>query len=332
MSHLALVEIVERDGQVRQGHPVSAWPLTVGRALDNDIVVSDPHVAAHHLRIEAGDAGLVLHVGESRNGASLGRTRLAAGASLPLPETGEAPTISLGRTRLRLRLPGHALAPELPLVAPARLRRGLPLALAALVVVAGLLFSTWLDADPDQFVRNAAGMGLGAAIFAALWCGGWGLVSRIFTRHAQLGWHIRVFVLASLAYMVAQTLPVWLAFMFDWPWIADFGFVAVYLVAGAALYYHLLAVEPQRPRLMRAVGAVAAVGGIVLALWFNHQRSDRLGSDLYMSHLLPPALRFAKTVPVEDYVAGLAALQAELDRKAKEPPRGGGGGGEADEE
>jgi hypothetical protein len=118
--------------------------------------------------------------------------------------------------------------------------------------------------------------------------------------------------------------------MFDWPWIADYGFVAVYLVAGAALYYHLLAVEPQRPRLMRAVGAAAALGGIALALWFNHQRSDRLGSDLYMSHLLPPALRLAKTVPVDQYVEGLAGLQAELDRKAKEPPRGDGG--ELDEE
>lgn len=331
MTPLAFVEIVERDGQVRQGFPVTGWPLSIGRALDNDIVVSDPHVAAHHLRIEAGEAGLTLHVGESRNGASLGRTRLAGGASLPLPATGEPPTIVLGRTRLRLRLPGHALAPELPLVAPARLRRGLPLLLAALVVVGALLFSTWLDADPDQFIRNAAGMGLGAVIFAALWCGAWALVSRIFTRHAQLGWHIRVFLFASLAYLVAETLPVWLAFMFDWPWIADFGFVGVYLVAGTALYYHLMAVEPQRPRLMRAVGAAAALGGIALALWFNQQRSDRLGSELYMSHLLPPALRFAKPMPVADYVAGLATLRAELDRKAKEPPRGGGGG-DGDEE
>ena len=322
---LALVEIVERDGHVRQSHAVSAWPLRVGRALDNDIVLSDPHVAAHHLRIEPGDAGLTLEVGDTGNGVWLDKRRLRGGERTPLTETGEPLLINLGRTRLRLRLPGHALAPELPLVAPERLRRWAPLALATLVLALGMLFSVWLDADPDDFVRNAAGMAMGALIFAALWCGGWALLSRIFTRQAQLAWHVRVLVFASLAYLVVEALPVWLSFMFDWPWIADFGFVAVYVVAGMALYYHLLAVEPARPKLMRAVGALAAVAGIGMALWFNHQRSDRFGEDLYMSHLLPPALRLARPMPVDTFIGKLAPLQAELDRKAKEPPRGEGG-------
>lgn len=325
MSTLALIEVLERDGQVRQSHPVSAWPMRVGRALDNDLVISDPHVAAHHLRLEPGDAGIAVQVGETGNGAWLDRRRLRGGERVALGAAGEPPLITIGRTRLRLRLPQHALAPELPLVAPARLRSWLPLAIAALALLLGLLFATWLDADPENFVRSAAGVAMGALIFAALWCGGWALVSRIFTRHAQLGWHVRVLVFASLAYLVVETVPVWLSFMFDWTWIADFGFVAVYLVAGTALYYHLLAVEPARPKLMRAVGALAAIAGIGLALWFNHQRGDRFGEDLYMSHLLPPAFRFARPMPVDAFVGTLAPLQAELDRKAKEPPRGGGG-------
>lgn len=322
MSPLALIEVLERDGQVRQSHPVPAWPLRIGRALDNDLVISDPHVAAHHLRIDAGDSGLALQVGETGNGASIDRRRLRGGERATLAEAGEPPLITLGRTRLRLRLPGHALAPELPLVVPARLGSWLPLAVAAVALMLGLLFATWLDADPDTFARSAAGMAMGALIFAALWCGGWALVSRIFTRQAQLGWHVRVLVFASLAYLVVETAPVWLSFMFDWPWIADYGFVAVYVVAGTALYYHLLAVEPARPRLMRAVGVLAAVAGIGLALWFNHQRSDRFGEDLYMSHLLPPAFRLARPMPVDRFIGTLAPLQAELDRKAKEPPRG----------
>src|SRR4030095_2492866 len=45
---VALIEIVERDGRVRQQLDVRGWPLSIGRALDRDLVLDDPHVAAEH--------------------------------------------------------------------------------------------------------------------------------------------------------------------------------------------------------------------------------------------------------------------------------------------
>ena len=49
---LALVEAVDRDGLVRQAWRIEQWPVTIGRALDNTVVLSDPHVAAHHATID----------------------------------------------------------------------------------------------------------------------------------------------------------------------------------------------------------------------------------------------------------------------------------------
>lgn len=329
---LALLEVVDRDGGVRHSVAVTRWPLTVGRAIDNDVVLADPHVAAHHLRIEPGEAGLAITVGDSRNGAWLGKARLVAGASRPIAETGEPAAIVLGRTRLRLRLPGHALAPELPLLAGTRMSRTLPVLLATLLLVAGMAFRAWLESDPDTLGRGLGAAAMGAVVLAAVWCGGWALLSRIFTRNARLGWHLRVLIYASLGVLVAEGVTPWLAFAFDAPWVADYAYVAVYAVIGAALYFHLLAVEPSRPKLMRAVGAVAAVVGIGLAAWFNHQRLGSLGEDLYMSHLMPPALRIAKGVPVDDFIGRLAPLQERLDAKAKLPPRGDGDSGDSDRE
>ena len=85
------------------------------------------------------------------------------------------------------------------------------------------------------------------------------------------------------------------------------------------------------PRLLRGVAVTAFAVGIALSLWFNFQRSDRLGAELYMSHLFPPALRLAKPVATERFVDGLAPLQAVLDKRAKEPPHGDGGDGDAEE-
>ncbi len=52
---LALVEVLDRDGHVRQAVPVSQWPVTIGRAIDCDEVLDDPHVAARHATLAEED-------------------------------------------------------------------------------------------------------------------------------------------------------------------------------------------------------------------------------------------------------------------------------------
>lgn len=320
---LAVIEVLDRDGQVRATVAVRAWPLAIGRGLDNDVVLADPHVAAHLLRIEAGAEGLHLQVGDSVNGVLVGARRLGGGARQPLV-AGSAPIeLTAGRTRLRLRLPEHALAPELPLAAAATAapRAGLSLVLAA-VLVAGLLFNTWLETDPDNLGRTVGSTLLTSFVGAAVWCGLWALLSKTFTRQGHFGWHLRVFLFASLALLMLAVLPSLGAFVFNAPWLSDFGFVATLAVGATAFYYHLLAVEPARPKLVRRAAIAAALVGVALTLWFNLQRTDRLGEELYMSHLFPPALRLARPVPLDGFVQGIAPLQTVLDKKAKEPPHG----------
>jgi len=154
----------------------------------------------------------------------------------------------------------------------------------------------------------------------AIWIGLWSLLSKLFTRQTHAGWHLKVFLFSSLAWLVAGALPGMIAFSLSWPWVSDFGFVVGYAIGAAALYFHLLGVEPARPKLMRSVAVAAFVLGTGLTLWNQQQRSERLGSDLYLSSLQPPALRLARPVAADAFVDGLAALQPVLDRKAKEEP------------
>ena len=175
-----------------------------------------------------------------------------------------------------------------------------------------------LDARPRTFPRAPDAALLTAVTGALVWCGAWALLSRLFARQAQFGWHLRVFVFGALAWEAVEALAGLLAFALGWAWLAGWRFVPGFAVAGVVLGLHLLAVEPARPRLMRATGALAAVLGIALTLWTHQQRSGRLGSDLYLSGLMPPALRLAPAVPVDRFVDGLATLQEPLARKARE--------------
>ena len=323
MGTLALLEVLDRDGTVRHAVPVQAWPLHVGRALESDVVLADPHLAARHFSIEADAQGLALVVGDTGNGVQVGAKHLHRGERTVLAPQADALEFSAGRTRLRLRLPEHALAPELAL-APGvpSMRRAAPVLVAAGALMLGLLFNTYLVTDPGDLGRALGTMVLATVAGAAVWCGAWALLSKTFTHQARFGWHLRVFVFSSIATLVATTLPSLLAFTFSWPALSDFAFVGVYGVGAAALYFHLLAVEPARHRLLKWVAATCAVVGVGLTMWFNLQRGDQFGDELYMSHLFPPALRLARPVAADGFINGLGSLQSVLDKKAKEPARG----------
>ncbi len=316
----ALLEVIDRDGHVRQSWSIPAWPTRVGRGLDNDIVLSDPYVAAQHFRIESVDGGLALRVGETVNGVTVAGRHVDRDGLAPLPLDREAIDIVAGRTRLRLRLAEATLAAETALasIVVRNLRVGPTLVLGA-ILVAGVTFGTWLEADPDNFVRALGSALITGATAAAIWCGAWALLSKTITRQAHLGWHLRVFVIGALSMLGLAAVPGLVAFSLSWPWVTDYSFIASFAVGAAALYFHLLAAEPARPRLLRWVVATGAVVGIGLTLWFNLQRTSSPGDELYMSHLYPPALRLARPLATERFVKELTPLHALLDRKAKEP-------------
>ncbi|MDQ6638172.1 MAG: hypothetical protein M3Z15_00710 [Pseudomonadota bacterium] len=322
---LALLEVVDRDGFVRQTWRIERWPVSIGRALDNSVVLSDPHVAAHHATldlVEGADgapATIVVSAGATKNGLALGRERIDGGTSKSIADSGRDLDLHIGRAQLRLRLPSHEVGAEqamTPVVVSEK--RWLPTFGIALAVVAVVLANTWVDTDPDALARAAGGVVLTTIAGGAIWCGLWALLSKTFTRQSHFGWHVRVFVIASLLTLVLAVLPPLLAFAFSWPWVTDFAFIAVYATIAGAIYFHLLAVEPARERLMRGVAATGFVVGVALSLWFNVQRTGRPGEELYMNHLFPPQLRLAKAKPVDGFIAGLAPMQAILDRKAKE--------------
>ncbi len=325
----ALLEAVDRDGHVRQAWRVEHWPLTIGRALDNDVVLTDPHVAAHHASIVATTADaadgepakttLVVSAGDTKNGLAVGSERIAGGATRELADSGRDLELRLGRTTLRLRLPGHALLPEQAMSNLANREMRWPVTAALVVgVLALVLGNTWIDSDPEAFPRAVGNALLGALFAGALWCGLWALLSKTFTRQGHFGWHLRVFVIASLATLVLAVLPPLIAFALSWPWVTDFSFIPLYATVATALYFHLLAVEPGRQRLMRAIVISGFAAGVAVSLWFNVQRTGRPGEELYMNHLFPPQLRAARPVPVDRFVESLAPMQAILDRKARE--------------
>jgi hypothetical protein len=101
-----ILEIVSRQGS--QFHPVSGPVVRIGRALDNDIIISDPTVSPYHCVIRRrADATYELVPIADENGIYLGDQRLENAVTLiDLPLQFEA-----GHTRMRLFQRDHDVAP-----------------------------------------------------------------------------------------------------------------------------------------------------------------------------------------------------------------------------
>ena len=317
MGALALIEILDRDGSVRHAQKVLSWPLRVGRSLDNDLVLDDPHVAGHHFTVDANEDGVFLAVGDTVNGVAVGPQRLVAGERW---QAAAAPsTIVAGRSHLRLRLAEHPLAPEMPLAATRVLSPGLThIAWLVVLNVLALVFSTYLEVDPDMFARTVSMTLMGSVAIALGWCGAWTLLSKLFTRQAHFAWHVRVLLTSALALEVVDALSAFLGFSFSWPWLPGYAFVAQTAVASLGLYFHLQAVEPHRLFFTRAFAATAFVAGVGLLGWGHWQRADSTRSDLFQSAMFPPALRVAQPVDTDAFLARLQSLEAPLAAKARE--------------
>src|SRR3989344_3072033 len=134
---LGLIEAFDRHGALLARAPITRWPVTVGRALDCDLVLDDPFVAPRHLRIDRAvnePRTVQIEVLETRNGARLQRKQHGPGEHFDWPDG--AP-IDLGHTHITLRLADAQIADEQPLPQFPWRTVGTTAALVALVLLVG---------------------------------------------------------------------------------------------------------------------------------------------------------------------------------------------------
>lgn len=323
---LALIECLDRDGQVLRTESVTRWPVSIGRALDCDVVLDDPHVAARHLTLAPGADGLLLQVGDTLNGVALAGGHLGAGAQATL-RSGQG--LRLGGTRLRVRLPDEALAPERPL-ARHQLREwaqaghagpavGWTMLLVwAAVALAWVMGLHWLESDPGTPAASYLSAGLGALTGVLAWSFFWAVGNKLFQRSLRFGEHLRLALRHLLLWLLLSAVLPLAAYAFDAPLLARLDGHVGWAVVAALVYAHLARILPGHRQALAAGVAAFYLTGMGLSTWFNVQRLNRPFSELYLSTLPPPALRLAPLHPAAALLDDARDLRSRLDRQAGE--------------
>ena len=91
----------------RDFHKLDSFPVTIGRALDNTVIVSDITVSPHHLRIDETDTGYDVANLASENGTTIDTVKMTSDtAGLDIPSR-----LTLGDLKINIMSPDAELAP-----------------------------------------------------------------------------------------------------------------------------------------------------------------------------------------------------------------------------
>lgn len=91
----------------RAYHKLDSFPVSVGRALDNDVIVSDVTVSPHHLRIDEKESGFEVTNLSNENGTKLDSVKMSeATAALEIPSR-----LLLGDLKINIMSPDTELTP-----------------------------------------------------------------------------------------------------------------------------------------------------------------------------------------------------------------------------
>ena len=115
------------------------------------------------------------------------------------------------------------------------------------------------------------------------------------------------------------------AFSLSWRWLADYSYVANWLLFATLCFFHLREIGPSRLKAKAAtLAALAAVGDRDAVGRAGRKCRSRFGQQSYVRYLKPPALRLAPAQSEDAFFADAARIKAALDSARKEPPPGGG--------
>lgn len=311
----AWLEVLGRHGEVAVRQRIAGDSLAIGRAYDNDVVLDDPHVAAHHLRLTRSADGLwtAEDLG-SLNGLRVDGERVRHERIV----LDRATALRIGHTVLRLRGPSDAVAPEQPL--PDR-RSPWPFALAAVALVAGLeALGIWLgDFGEPKLIRYLA-PAFASITAIALWTTLWSVLSRVFGGSARVGLHLLIAGAGLLAFSLYDQLADLGAFALSWTALANTRYVAGWIAIALTCFFHLRAISAKRlPLTGLALGVLAALGITMQALRQSEMRSA-FGTGTTLQRLQPPSTRLVGTQEAAAFFATAATLKTSLDEaRSKEP-------------
>ncbi|MCB1694462.1 MAG: FHA domain-containing protein, partial [Pseudomonadales bacterium] len=271
---MVVLEIIGAEGKTPRFEKPEGPLIRIGRALDNDVIIDDPYVDAHHAMIELGDEeGWRVRDLGSKNGTIKGRHQVETSALASGDE------LIVGKTRVRIFSVDHRVEEAQSLHDLEHFLLGfnsmatlvpLLVAMAILPLFEIYFGSGGIEIKPDMFA-SAAMVGLVVPMVIAAF---WSLLARLLRGESRFRVMLNITMMFALLSAVLSPI-IQLAF-YNFPGVGGATTVRVLIsVVMLTIYLHFILVLSTRlkPTINRSV--VALIAMLVMASFFVDRYSNR---------------------------------------------------------
>ena len=314
MAALGYIEILDVKGNVIERHGFESFPVSIGRAYTNQVIVGDPYVCPMHLTIAPDEQGrLIARDLDSVNGLRGG----PAGDRVATLEIQSGSQFRIGRTSLRYCSVDHPLAPTavdgIELVS--RLTSPVAAVAAGALVLMALCLESFLSSIERVKAINIISEPLPIIATMLGWAGLWSLASRIVVSHFNFAPHATIACAALLGTSLLGIGSEWLEFFFPAiPMLWLLGLLGYGFVLAGLVYGHLgfASFMRTRARLRAALAVSIAVIGMNTISYFAAR--SRFSTVMeYTGVLKPVDASLLPATSVDQFIAGSQKIKSELE-------------------
>lgn len=313
MESLAVLEILDRHGNAAKTEKIGKFPCTVGRAYDNDVIVCDPYLAAHHIRIETEENGFkVIDLGTKNGMYSLSnKTRL--GEVVLDQDT----VLRIGKTRLRCRSINYTVPPEQKFSSDGVLRNPLLFIFSFMGVLVFSFFQDYLSLSqaPDFQQLGAINAMLLGILF--VWITMWSITGRLVRGEGLFFRHASIACMGFILYDLVDRFVNLAAFSFSLPTMAKYSFLLSSVVLGIIVFYHI-SLFSRSSITGKIIPTILVMFLLLTSAWvfdrFESEEEDWAAIEQYVE-LWPNNLLFAKGVTVDHFFSQTEFLRQQAEER-----------------
>ena len=314
------IELVGRGGRNFDLLQVEGERIRIGRAFDNDIILTDPHVCPHHAVIETDEHGKI----QLRDLGSVNGTHTANHQALENSiDIKSGDEFILGKSRIRIYRRDHAVPPSIRLSGVENLAHlaGQPLVAGGVILLAVLisLFAQYTNAIKEFNVSRELITTTGVILLICLWPACWTMYSRLKKHESHFITQLSVTMLYVIVVTLIQKLLNWLTFHFGLGLSLSLLGIAVILALSLLLIwanYYLAVFLSSKRRWAYSLILTSLLGSFAyLGHSFDADRFKRRPE--YAAQLFLPAITFYSTRSTERYLADADYIFADTARLAE---------------
>ena len=318
MAAVIFVEVLDRLGRVQRRQRFDRFPITIGRAYSNDVILVDRHVSPEHLIVRQTEQGLLIEDRDSLNGLFPQGSRHPVRSLALVPGT----ELRIGHTRLRFCTPDQPVAPTIP-----RAAGGLAALVANNWVRAACLVGAavaylgyeYLGSYTPVELSDVVAILTTVVVSLFVWAGLWAIGTRLAVQEFHLIEHMTVAALAAVALVLVDVIFGYLGFFLTSGPLVD---TTAWIIRGGVfvglLYGHLTVTTTMMParRLRIAVGVVAAFFALWAVGWIG-ERDDFSAHPHYPSELKPLGAGWIPKRSPAEFFEETGALEERLEDRAE---------------